>query len=106
MSNARTFLLVDDPDHGEVVDQWICMSLRDRDGNLGSCWSGIYTDGTRYGVVWAVPASDLFGQPVTEENPDGNPLLVIATETFTDGPDGPVSDWSLLVSDPPVYNDL
>jgi hypothetical protein len=50
---------------------------------------------------------DLFGEPITDENPDGDPLVKLATETFTDTHDGPVSDWSLVVPEvPPTENVL
>jgi hypothetical protein len=43
---------------------------------------------------------------VSEENPDGDPLVKLATETFTETPDGPVSDWSLVVAEVPPTEDV
>lgn len=82
----KTFLLCDSPEHAEIVDQLIMERLRDVDGNKGSQWSGVYTDGARYGVLWASPANELFGVP------DEDPSLQLATEVITDG----VSDWGQL----------
>lgn len=56
----RTFLLCDSPEHAAVVDHLILLDLQDREAAHGSGWSGIYTDGTRFGVLWASPVSDLF----------------------------------------------
>ena len=90
MSTPRQFLLCLDETHADVVDQFIAARLRDVDGSKCSSWSGVWTDGERFGVVWAAPASDLFGTP--EEDPS----IVIADEVITDG----VSDWEEYV--PPV----
>ena len=87
----KIFLLCDSPEHAEVVDQLIMERLRDVDGNKGAQWSGVYTDGTRYGVLWASPASELFG------NPEEDPSLQLATEVITDG----VSDWGQLEAPEP-----
>jgi hypothetical protein len=95
--SARTFMTCELFEQAEDLDHYVCDSLRERDGNMGSCWSGVWTNGEVYGIVWAAPASGLFGQPVSEDNPGGDPLVKLATETFTDGPDGPVSNWSLVV---------
>lgn len=74
----RTFLICDDEIHAEVVDNFIAARLHDVDGSKCSAWSGVFTDGTRYGVLWDSPASDLFGLP------EDFPELVLATETEVD----------------------
>lgn len=63
----KSYLECDSPEHAEVVDQFIMESLRDRFGTQGSEWSGVWTDGVSYGVLWANPASELFGSP--EDDP-------------------------------------
>lgn len=83
MSRPKQFLLCDDAFHAELVDEFIMEFLRERDGAIGSSWSGVYTDGERFGVVWAAPGSDVFGTP--EEQAE----LVIVQED----PDDP---WSLV----------
>lgn len=92
MNTLRQFLLCDDAIHADVVDQLIAERLRDIDGSKCSGWSGIYTDGARFGVLWANPASALFGTP--EEDPS----IVLATEVI--GLDG-VSDWTDYVPPEP-----
>jgi hypothetical protein len=97
MSTPQQFLLCLDELHAEVVDAWIMESLRDRDNSRASRWSGVYTDGTRYGVLWAAPASDLFGDPFDPATGQGDPALVIATEVLA--ADG-LSDWAEVVPEP------
>jgi hypothetical protein len=87
MSPPRQFLLCDDEIHAAVVDQFIAEKLRIDEGSLCSSWSGVWTDGVRFGVVWANPASALFGAS------ESDPAIVIADEVLTDGE----SDWSLMV---------
>ena len=78
----KTFLLCDSAEHADVVDQFIMESLRDRDNAQGSSWSEVYTNGTLFGVLWASPASELFG------NPEDDPAIVLFVDTD--------DDWSLL----------
>lgn len=99
MSRPKTFLLCQDELHAETVDQFIAEHLREVDGTICSCWSGVYTDGTRFGVLWAAPGSSVFGQPVSEDNPDGDPALTFATEQFNENGE---SDWRLLEPEPAV----
>lgn len=103
MSRPQQFLLCADELHAEVVDAWIMESLRDKDGSRAARWSGVYTDGTRCGVVWAAPASDLFGVPLDAVTGDGDPAIVVAEETFTADAEGKmVSDWREVVPEPPA----
>ena len=96
MSTARQFLLCDSPEHADVVDHFIMERLRDVDGSQGASWSGIFTDGTRFGVLWANPASALFGA-VGED-----PSVVIADEVIdADG----VSDWQPMPMPEPEAED-
>jgi hypothetical protein len=74
---SRQILLRESPEHADLVDQLIFARLQDVDGSHGNGWSGVLTDGTRYGVLWASPVSDLFGLPedfpelqLVEESPD------------------------------------
>lgn len=60
---SRTFLVCENEGHAEVVDEVIAARLRDTDGTVCNGWSGVYSDGTRYGVLWASPVSELFGVP-------------------------------------------
>ena len=62
MSGLRTFLVCDSELHAEVVDQLVFAKLQD-EGAAGGFWSGIWTDGTRFGILWEDPVSDLFGLP-------------------------------------------
>lgn len=81
--SVRTFLVCADELHAEVVDALVFSRLRDVDGTCGSEWSGVWTDGTRYGIVWAAPVSELFGQP--EDFPD-----LVLVEDVDD-------EWTLVV---------
>ncbi len=59
----RTFLVCDSVEHADLVDQLVFARIQEEEGAKGNGWSGIYTDGTRFGIMWASPVSDLFGQP-------------------------------------------
>ena len=59
----RTILLCDSPEHATVVDQLVFARLQDEEQAVGNGWSGVLTDGTRYGILWAAPVSTLFGIP-------------------------------------------
>lgn len=76
----RTFLLADNAEHADILDKLVLASLADR-GIYGGAWSEVYTDGERYGIFWGTPVSDLFGYPPSEEHPDGDPSMVLVTET-------------------------
>jgi hypothetical protein len=61
MSTPRTFLRCDSLAHAEVVDQLVCLSLRDADGSRGTQWSGVYQKGaSTYGILYASPVAALF----------------------------------------------
>lgn len=89
----RQFLLCDDELHAEVVDTVIMSRLVESDGNRGTRWSGVYTNGTQYGVLWANPASALFGVPITDDPVDGDPSVVLATESEA-------GEWTEVVPEP------
>ena len=106
MSNPRQFLIVDSPEHGEVADEWVCNLLRENFGTICNCWSGIWVKpgllSDTYAIYWGAPVSQLFGDPPSEDNPDGDPLLNIVEETFDANGE---SEWQLLVP-PPVEDPL
>ena len=70
MSTPRQFLICESMAHAAVVDQFICLHLRDKDGNLGAQWSGtsvkpgVLSD--TYGILWDAPGNEVFGEPATE----------------------------------------
>jgi hypothetical protein len=86
MSTPRQYLLCDNETHADVVDQFIADRLRDIDGSRCSAWSGVYTDGERFGVVWGSPASELFGAPGEDQS------VVIAEDS---------GDWARYVPPAP-----
>ena len=59
----RTILICDSPEHAELVDQLVFARLQDEEQAVGNGWSGVLTDGERYGILWAAPVSSLFGVP-------------------------------------------
>lgn len=93
----QTFLLCDSAEHADLVDQLVVSHLRDVEHAHGSSWSGVYTDGTRFGILWASPCSEVFGSP------SDDPSLVLVDEVFdTDG----ASDWYPLPSPDPEPSSL
>ncbi len=58
-----TYLLCLDAEHADLVDQIVFARLPDEEGAKGNSWSGVFTDGQQFGILWAAPVSDLFGQP-------------------------------------------
>lgn len=88
---SRQFLICDSPDHAAAVDLFIFEHLREQDGARGGSWSGVFEADGVYGVLWAAPASSLFGDPATD------PSLVIADEVITDG----VSNWRPFIPPAP-----
>lgn len=50
-------------DQALARDVQICASLRSEDGNKGSRWSGAYTDGSRFGIIWASEVAAVVGDP-------------------------------------------
>lgn len=97
MHMPKTFLLCDNEVHADFVDKFIMDELRERDGSKGSSWSGVFTDGTRYGILWGQPASSLFGQPITVDPEDGDPSVVLVDEVLDE--DG-ISNWTAYVPPP------
>lgn len=77
---ARQFIIVESPEHGEVVDGLIADRIREVDGTVCNQWSGVWTDGVQFGVLWGAPASDVFGFPPSAQNPNGDPSLVIVED--------------------------
>jgi hypothetical protein len=63
----KTILVCDSYPHAELCDRLVLAKLEDA-GIRANAWSDVYTDGERYGIIWAAPVSDLFGQP--EEFPE------------------------------------
>jgi hypothetical protein len=105
----RTFLICEDAVHAEVVDQLVLAALRNRTGNMGSCWSGIWSDGTLFGIAWAHPVSDIFGLPeslaLLIDDPDivGDPSMVLVDE-IVDGEGN--SNWYLVLPEPPPPEEI
>lgn len=60
---ARQILICESADHAAAVDQLVFARLQEEEGAFGNGWSGVLTDGTSFGILWASPVSDLFGQP-------------------------------------------
>ena len=58
-----SILICESLEHAEVVDAIIAEAVRDWDGTHCTRWSGTFTDGTRFGVLWGEPATSLFGLP-------------------------------------------
>lgn len=59
----RTILLCQDENHAALVDQLVFARLQDEEQAVGNGWSGVLTDGERFGILWAAPVSTLFGVP-------------------------------------------
>lgn len=87
MSAMKTILLCDSPEHASLVDQLVFARLQDEEGAWGNGWSGVLTDGTSYGILWASPVSDLFGVP------EDFPELMLVEETEA-------APWTQYVPDP------
>ena len=102
MKSPRQFLLCVSPEHAEFIDNLIMARLADVDGSKGSRWSGVHTNGAAYGVLWASPASSLFGVPITDDPTNGDKDLVIETEEIDK--DG-VSNWREYVPPAPESDD-
>jgi hypothetical protein len=83
-ATGRTYLVCNDYNHADFVDHLVMARLIDVEQATGSSWSGVWTDGTRYGILWAAPVSTLFGQP------EDFPELVLVDED-SDAP------WTLVV---------
>lgn len=98
MKPLKTFLLCDDEVHADFIDKFIMDELREIDGAHGTSWSGIYTDGERYGVLWEAPASSLFGLSITDDPENGDPSVVLATEEIDE--EG-LSNWEQYIPPAP-----
>ncbi len=85
---SQQYLVCESYEHADLVDHLVMAKLRDEDGNLGSSWSGVFTDGVRYGILWAAPVSSLFGAL------EDNPSMEVVDEIYSE--DG-TSDWKLVV---------
>lgn len=83
---SKTFLVCQDELHAELVDQLVFARLQDEEGAFGANWSGVWTDGTRYGILWAAPVSTLFGVP------EDFPELVLVEDAD--------DSWTLFVPEP------
>ncbi len=60
---TKTYLKCVDAVHADFVDQFVAEHLRMERGTHCNAWSGVYTDGESYGILWAAPVSDIFGVP-------------------------------------------
>jgi hypothetical protein len=76
-------LVCDDYDHALAVDWAILDWQKDAMGARGGNWSGVFTNGTQFGVVW----DDCLGEFVGAE--PGLPL----NATIVDDVDG---EWTLV----------
>lgn len=59
--STRRFLLCASAEAAATRDAEACAFFRAHDGNRGSQWSGVYTDGTRYGIEWDEQLERVFG---------------------------------------------
>jgi hypothetical protein len=59
----RSFLVADSENHAEILDQLVFLALQENGPTGGGGWSGVWTDGERFGILWEAPVSDLFGVP-------------------------------------------
>ena len=83
----KTILVCDSPEHAELVDKLVFARLQEEEQAVGNGWSGVLTDGTRYGILWAAPVSDLFGLP------EDFPELQLIEETED-------NQWTTFVPEP------
>lgn len=49
----KTILICDSLEHAEVVDGVLFCIAEDEEGAHGNGWSGVYTDGSLFGVLFA-----------------------------------------------------
>lgn len=84
----RTFLVAADENHAEVLDAIVFAKLQDEEGAQGVGWSGVWTDGQRFGILWEAPVSDLFGLP------EDFPELVLVEDVN--------EEWTFALSEPSV----
>lgn len=89
---SRQYLICTDADHAAAVDLVVMDYLREVDNARGSSWSGVYTDGDRYAILWGEPVAAVFGDPADD------PALVIVDDTLdAEGK----SIWSIYVPPAP-----
>lgn len=81
MSTPRTILICDSYEHAEAVDKLVLHGLDVDHGIKGNAWSEVYSDGERYGILWGGPVAEMFGEPRSTDCPDGDPALVLVTDT-------------------------
>jgi len=81
----KIILVCDSYPHAELCDRLVLAKLEDA-GVRANAWSDVYTDGVRYGIIWAAPVSSLFGQP--EEFPE----LELVEDTD--------DSWTVVVPEP------
>lgn len=72
---SKQILVCDDEYHADFLDKMVLALLADADNSLASAWSGVLTNGTQYGILWAEPVSSLLQQeagdlPVIEDVDD------------------------------------
>lgn len=91
----REFLVCDSAVHAELVDDLIVQRLADVDGSKATRWSGVWTDGTSYGIFWDSPVSDLFGDLKDEGH-------VVMEQLDVNG----ISTWQELKPEPPESSEL
>jgi hypothetical protein len=73
--SARAFLLATDELQAEMLDQVVFDVQQENGPTGGGGWSGVWTDGTRYGILWGAPVAEAFGSP------EDNPELVVVEDT-------------------------
>ncbi len=71
----KTIVLADSPEAALELDHRVFAHLQEEEGVAGNGWSGVLTDGTRFGMLWGDPvAQTLAGTTYvlveeTEDNP-------------------------------------
>lgn len=68
MSAFPKYLVCEDEAHAAAVDALVFEHLRETEGAGGSGWSGVFTDGARFGILWDSPVAAFLGKP--ESSPD------------------------------------
>ena len=86
MNTGRIFLVAANELHAELLDGLVFARLQDVEQCSGNSWSGVWTDGERYGITWAAPVSTLFGVPedfpelVLVDEDDAEPWTLVQPE--------------------------
>lgn len=83
----KTILVCESAEHAELVDKLVFARIQEEEQAVGNGWSGVLTDGARYGILWAAPVSDLFGLP------EDFPELQLIEETES-------NQWTTFVPEP------